>query len=317
MIEIHKSALEEIIVPYNEFLRAQHKIKKQLFGFVEGKDDPSYYLGHIESCIYNDGWTVKLIEAGNPNGNKDRVLRLLDIIDWRRYSTKQTAFFVDRDLSEFLNEELPAAENLYITDMYAIENNIVSNYTLRRTLREMYNVSLQEYELTMIDRLFEEGMNDIKELMSFIISWYLYVRSNGGKPDFNSIDMDDLVVVESCKVQLKDIDLNAYVKNKWSLENDQVDLAPIINEFKEKDGQNKFVRGKNLMWFFITFINSFCNTCNEIIPSIETPITGCRTLNIKDAVKDLGPRTKIPQSLKAFLEQTFLAYIKERETGVA
>jgi hypothetical protein len=317
MIELHRSALEEIIIPYNEFLRSQGKTRKQIIGFVEGKDDPSFYQGHIENYIDKDEWTIKLIEAGYPNGNKDRVLRLLNVIDWNRYSTKQTVFFVDRDLSEFLNENLPSVHNLYVTDMYSIENYIVSKFTLRRVLRELYNVTLPEYEWAIIEELFEDGLHQIKELMSLIIAWYLYLRSTDCKPDFDNIDMSDLVTIDCCRVHLKKVDLAMYIKDKWCMENSEVDIGPILADFKAKDGYNKFIRGKNLMWFFINFIDSFCRSCNRVIPSIQTPITGCRRLNLKDAVKDLGPRTKIPESLKAFLDGTCIAHIEEKETEVA
>lgn len=311
MIEIHRSALEEIIIPYNEFLRAQDFSKKQIFGFVEGKDDPSFYQGHIENCICLDGWIVKLIEAGNKKGNKERVLRLLNVIDWNRYSKKQVLFFVDRDLSEFLNEQIPVSENLYLTDMYSIENYVVSISTLRRVLRELYNVMLQEYEFEIIAGLFQKGLNSLRELMTIITSWYIYLYRNGKKPIFDDIIMDDLVNIDHCQFIMKQIDVNKYLEIKWGFEMKGIDISSVVKEFNEKNGPILYIRGKNLMWFFINFINSFCRNCVEIIPSINVPIKGVRELNTKDSIKDLGPRTKIPQTLKEFIDKTCLAYIRE------
>ena len=79
MLEIHRSALEGIIEPYHIYLQSQKKSQKMLYGFVEGKNDPAYYLHHLCPIIPED-WEILLIEAGKP-GNKKNVLSLFEVID--------------------------------------------------------------------------------------------------------------------------------------------------------------------------------------------------------------------------------------------
>lgn len=194
---------------------------------------------------------------------------------------------------------------------------MVSQYTLRRVLIELYNVSPQEYELEIIEKLFEEGLNSIIELTSLIISWYLYFRKNDLKLDLDGINMNDFVEIDCCKIKLKPIDFEVYVKEKWSVEAKSEDIEEILKDFKTKNISNKLIRGKNLMWYFVNFINCFCKKCDQIIPSMQVPIAGCRELNIKDAIKDLGQRTRIPQSLKEFLDRTCLTFVREIENEIA
>lgn len=317
MIEIHRSALRDIIVPYNEFLRAQNSSANQIFGFVEGRDDPAYYLGHIENIINNDNWCIRLIEAGNEKGNRKKVLDLLRIIDWNYYLRKQVLFFIDRDLSLFLDIEEFNDENLYVTDMYSIENNIVTKYTLKRVLREYYNVSLQEYEWEIIDNYFECGLRAIIEVMAIITSYYIAIFRNGEMPCFDSIQMKDLFYIDKCRVIVKEIDYNEYLNSRWNTNLDNIETTTVLKEFIAKDGKSKFIRGKNLMWFFVNFINSFCKNCHEIIPSIQKPICGCRELDLNNAIRDLGSKTRPPKTLRDFLNATCILYIQNSKGNIA
>jgi len=100
MLEIHAESRESWIVVYDEFLHQYGKSDLIVYGFVEGKDDPSFYRGIIKSQL-PDGWNVKLIRAGN----KDKVFKVFDEMDWSEKPKNRICFFVDRDLSVFLEEE--------------------------------------------------------------------------------------------------------------------------------------------------------------------------------------------------------------------
>ncbi|HCJ58853.1 MAG TPA: hypothetical protein DHV55_17000 [Clostridiaceae bacterium] len=311
MLEIQRSALEEVIVPYHTFLLSQSKSQKRLFGFVEGKNDPAYYQGRIISQLRNDEWEVILIEAGHPKGNKSRVLRLLNIIDWNRFSPKQTAFFIDRDLSDFL-DKLPQNDNLYVTDEYSIENNIVTVYTLKRVLIELFSVRLVDYEFDIVVKLFEQGIQKIASAVEIITCHYLYLRKKGLTPSFSDVDFSEIVQVNKCIVDVKPFEvIKGYIETKWCYDYDESGINEIQEDFSERNKGYKYVRGKYLIWYFVKFVNSFCCACNEIIPSMDKPITGCRELSEKYAIQDLGPRSEMPCSLSQFIERTYIAYINE------
>lgn len=312
MLQIHRSALTEIIVPYHSFLTQQAKCKRKLFGFVEGKDDPSYYQGHIQSIINNDEWEVVLIEAGFPKGNRDRVLLLLNAIDWNRFSSKQTTFFVDRDLSDFFPDQQIEKANLYITDYYSIENNIVSIYTLKRVLREMYNVNLLESEFEIIIKLFNEGLDLICKAVQKISCYYIALRKSGQSTSFGDIDISKIINIDNCEAKIvTNEELIEYLENKWHVCCSEIDLSEMEIEFNRYNENARCIRGKYLIWYFVKFINSFCGCCNNLIPSMDKPITGVRELTEQYAVIDLSARSKTPESLKTFITNTYQQYISE------
>lgn len=311
MLEIHRSALMEIIVPYHHFLTQQSKYRKKLFGFVEGKDDPAYYQTHIAPLI-NDEWDIVLIEAGAPKGNRTRVLSLLDTIDWNRFSPMQTVFFIDRDLSDFFPDLNVEKDNLYMTDYYSIENSIVSVYTLKRTLRELYNVNLFEEEFSIVQKLFNEGLIILCSVIEKISCYYIALRKLGKTPSFADIDIGELCKVNNCKVTVKpDETVIEHLREKWHFNSDEIDLSQIIIEYSHYNQNLRCVRGKYLMWYFVKFINCFRGCCYDHIPRMDKPITGVRDLSESYAIVDLSARSKTPESLKHFIANTYQQYIYE------
>src|SRR3989339_1789666 len=172
MMNIHKEAVETENPVYHEFLCRFSKNKKCVYGFVEGKEDISYYRGFIEHMIPHN-WMVELW----PVRNKDYVKKLHSIFDWTRFSRKQIAFFIDKDLSLFLNEDIHKKQNIYTTDNYSIENDIVTPCTLDRVLTEIYNLTnLSKEEKDNILNAFEKELNSFAEAMIPVMSWIIYWR---------------------------------------------------------------------------------------------------------------------------------------------
>ena len=135
MLKIHSEAMDGPNVAYHEFLLYYRTGEQIVYGFVEGRDDPSFYRGLIES-ILPVGWKVKIIISGN----KEKVYRAFDEMDWSRFPKKRVCFFVDRDLSEFLGGENHSGDNLYVTDNYSIENDFVTFETMESMLEDVYGV---------------------------------------------------------------------------------------------------------------------------------------------------------------------------------
>lgn len=90
MLAIHADAISSKITSYHEFLLRYSETAKVVYGFVEGKEDPCFYRGLIESLLPKD-WNIELWSAGN----KDRVYGIHDAIDWRRFKKSRICFFVD------------------------------------------------------------------------------------------------------------------------------------------------------------------------------------------------------------------------------
>ncbi len=161
MIDVHSAALKAVNESYHDFLLRFDRTKKVVFGFVEGKDDPSFYRSVIERFIPED-WTVDLIRAGN----RDKVLATEATFDWTRFYRTQIAFFVDRDFTELTAPGVAYADNVYVTDGYSIENSVVTSDVMLRLLSEVHNVvDWTEDEKREIVSHFNEQMERFGELM--------------------------------------------------------------------------------------------------------------------------------------------------------
>jgi hypothetical protein len=100
--EHRKSRANKSRIVLHEFKIRFKKNSNTIYGFVEGKDDPSFYRGFIDNNI-PDNWHVELWCAGG----KDNVLDIYSNFDWRSFHKRQILFFIDRDLSEFTKESIP------------------------------------------------------------------------------------------------------------------------------------------------------------------------------------------------------------------
>lgn len=87
MLGVHAEALGGELTVYHEFLNRYKKTAMCVYGFVEGKDDPSFYRGAIEHML-PEKWTVALWSVGN----KDKVIQLYAAFDWVRFPKKRVVF---------------------------------------------------------------------------------------------------------------------------------------------------------------------------------------------------------------------------------
>ena len=190
MLNIHAEALETSSGPYHEFLLMYKESMPVVYGFVEGIEDPSFYRGFIEN-ILPDGWTVRLIRSRN----RRAVLGILAAMPWGRFARSRICFFVDRDLSEYLDEEAIEADNLYGTDNYSIENDVVNGAAFERVIEEIFGiVEMTEEERRSILDQFNCNHQCFCEAMAPIMAQILVWRRDGTPASLANIKLSPLFV---------------------------------------------------------------------------------------------------------------------------
>jgi hypothetical protein len=107
MLKVLSEAINDVNEGYHEFLLMYKKDAQCVYGFVEGKDDPSFYECLIEHQLPEE-WSITLI----PSGNKKNVLDSFQRFNWNIFSKKRICFFIDRDLQDFLNSSQPLGTNI-------------------------------------------------------------------------------------------------------------------------------------------------------------------------------------------------------------
>ena len=311
MLQVHATALSSQIASYHEFLSRYSAAAKVVYGFVEGKDDPCFYRGFIDHMLPDD-WEVELW----PAGNRDQVYRVQQDMDWKRFPKNRICFFVDRDLSSLIPEVLTMDTNIYVTDSYSIENDLVKRGTCRRVLSEVCALgTLDHGELDAVCSLFEVELEKFLIAMVPIMAWILHWRRARKRAALTDIQMKDLFSFEKGTLQMNSTpkgkaNVTQYIHEQCNLVHESaVDTALLEAELRKGRVYRRFTRGKYVFWFLIEF-------CRSVRASAITHFTSCSrippmnvTFSASNGMTVIGNRARIPNSLRAFLTANFCDYI--------
>lgn len=314
MLQIHAAAIAANSATYHVFLSRYSKRKKVVYGFVEGKEDPSFYRGFIEATLPPD-WSVELWAAGS----KDQVYRTLGQFDWRRFPKARVCFFVDLDLSGLIPERRPQETNVYVTDGYSIENSIVNAATCRRVLTEVCGLSgVNHAEVDRLCALFDAQLEGFLTSLVSIMAWILVWRRSRATANLQDIRMQDLYSMQAGKWRCKPIphssgDLTTYIHERCGVSIDStVAIATVESEFLSGHRYRKLVRGKYVLWFLVEFCKSIMDNATLLCKSLKGKPKMSVSLGSSNAVMIVAPRARVPQSLVAFLTANYVAYVASR-----
>lgn len=314
MLSVHAAAINSKAASYHEFLLRYAKTTTTVYGFVEGKTDPAFYRGFIEHILPEE-WDVELW----PAGNKGAVLKIHSDIDWRRFPKKRVCFFVDQDLSLLLGEKVSSEVNIYATDSYSIENDIVRRGTVRRALTEVFGLaSVGHEELDRVCDLYEAELERFMSALIPVMAWILFWRRNNISANLNDICMQHLFQINSGAIQVipnpkGHADHCEYIHSQCQVVQDATaDISQFVAVFSKASTYRRFVRGKYLMWFLV----EFCLSIHSKASLFFSTVTDAPKMNVSishsNCVQILGPRARVPSSLRQFINQTYCAYIESK-----
>lgn len=300
---------ESRTVAYTLFLEEYNKHKPICYGFVEGKDDPSYYQCHIDNYL-PAGYKIRLF----PTGRKECVKQTYDLFDWRSFDKKRIVFFMDRDLSDIIRDpHIINDSNVYITDQYSIENDIICSDTLEAVLRQLLGFAeTPQNQIDTVIRLFEIAREKFDSIMLPVMANVIFWKKGGVlTANYRNVKINHIVSVQNgCLVILKtEEEIIRLIYKQSGLElalYNKEDVNNICREIVTKGCIRSIIRGKYLATFFIEFCNSVCRDCTRI--AIKKTHKGC-TISEVDIMRMIAPRCRISNSLRSFINDTILAYI--------
>ncbi len=314
MLEVHAEALSSKIASHHEFLARFSKTKQVVYGFVEGKEDPSFYRGFIEHRL-PDKWEVELW----PAGNRDQVLRIHKCINWRRFPKKRVCFFIDRDLSDLIPQKLLADKNIYVTDKYSIENSIVNRGTCRRILTEVFGFSdVSHEEMDRICNQFETQLESFFTVMIPTMAQILSWRRTTANANLNNIKISKLVKVDKGTILIDESNAATATRSQYIHKSAGVAWDPTADisveeaEFAKVSVYRGFVRGKYVLWFLVEFCKSIHTAAAQFFSACAKPPKMKVSISVSNAVTIIGNRARAPKSLRTFLTDTYCAYIEEK-----
>lgn len=282
------------------FLQKYNKYDNNYHFFFEGEDDPSFYLTKlINNCNIMSSNFIYCTYG------KDNALKIHSLINWSIYAKNRTLFFIDKDHEDFIQKQTSNEENIYVTELYSIENYITEPSLLRNILIEIFHINNDELITNIID-LFRLSYQSFKIKMIILNSWIIVNRLNSRKMNLNNIDLSKLYKIES-NGKIKNLfkKREEYYKylnkqaNDVSIPNLQTLIIKVIFQLKKISNAKIYIRGKFELWHYVEFLKFTANYLkkNGQNPKIKTNI------NHSNALEILAPRVNTPEKLHLFIKK--------------
>ncbi len=310
MLEVHADALAAINEAHHNFLSRYRKAAKQVYAFIEGREDPMFYRTLLEASIVPE-WTVELF----PCGGREKVFDIYEALDWSRYSKQRICFFVDRDLSHYLHDiDTVDKENLFVTAGYSVENDVINVGLLNRMISEVLNIhSLDNDETDTISTMFERELERFKSALVPLMAQILIWRKNNYRAQLNNIDLKNFFEIVGGVLESKYEDKHAFVEavsngiGAQSSSKEELDAAEA--EFMEADCFTRFVRGKFLLWFLAKYSLHIHENAPDFCGKLKAPPKIHVQLGPNNVVVYAAPRSRATAELRTFIETNFSSYI--------
>lgn len=298
-------------VPLQQFLSEFKKDAKVCYGFVEGKDDPSYYRTVIKNRINND---CKILLY--PSGGKGNVKYVYEEIHKRDLPNNRIVYFMDRDLSSVIEDgNIIIDSHVYITDNYSIENDILNSDTLESVMQDLLGFSATPMEeIEKVKKLYNEQLLDFETKMLPIMANIIVWKRKRIKPaNYSQLKINKLFKVKDGSLSQIVTDDEIIKKLYQDSQADyskysKTDADNVIREIQDASLVHQIVRGKYLSVFFIMFCNSVYKEYASM--GISAPTNNGRGLVSRDIMETIAPRARVPQSLKNFIDNTIVHYYR-------
>lgn len=264
--------------------------ENKCFGFVEGKEDLTFYQKHIDSII-GEGKCILYFSKG-----KAGVKFSFDKInECDKYDKKKIVFFRDKDLSEYMEDSsMIYGNNVFITDFYSIENYFISEKSFYYVAKQCLGYN-EESETNLLNEVknFANQLKDFKKIMIPVMALVLYWKKQGITLDLDKANIEDLCTIENS------VSLNADFYEKFVTVILNEEDRDRVNDYTKQEVQDLIiqlndnygiVRGHFLSQFFIIY----CKRKKKVKREFSN-------LQINDAVI---PRSEMPESLRTFINST-------------
>jgi hypothetical protein len=209
-----------------------------------------------------------------------------------------------------------------MTAGYSIENDVVCGEVCKRVLTELCGLSGADHtELDKVETIFEDELDIFKKKLVPIMAWAVSWKRSGKRPTLNDILMRDIFtfsnghILENMTPRGKS-NVIEYIHEQCNIRFDpDVDISSVESRLLEAHAYKSMVRGKYVFWFLIEFCNSAHRDSGALFPSLGKKPKMSTSLSASNGMALIGPRARLPQSLRHFLENNYSVFIG-RTSGV-
>jgi hypothetical protein len=284
--------------------------KERVHAFVEGQDDEVFYRRFLEDYISARSRLYFYRCEG-----KQRVYEAYAQITQRYADIRSVLFFVDKDLDDVLGLPWPTDPRVFVTDVYSIENYLISGDVLENFYRDAVRITVVEIPSSTVAERFELALARFHAFALPLMAWILTVRRAGLRPNLSNVDPGRLfLLTDDCAIGPPPRKRLAYLARATGVE-------PLAGAFRRvSQGRRelsripakRIVRGKFEAWFLVAFWKRLMKHLQDITREAEGNVRVRLSLEESNLVPSLVRHARIPRSLELFLELHFrLAALRE------
>lgn len=233
-----------------DFSNTFSQASDDLYLFVEGRDDISFYRPRVEAR-----WKKGRIHTFSCK-NKSGVLWTMDRVRSRLDRVWRALFFVDKDIDAICGAPHSSCQYLFVTDTYSIENYFVTAEVLTVIWTEYWHLLLNDPRLELILRRFSKAYETFCNAMVDVMSIVVAIRRSGGKVVLADLRCDDLIEVDcECDCSVK-ATFSSEVSKRSDLSRGSIcsevldDAVRVLRSTAPK----QWLRGKYELWLFVRFL---------------------------------------------------------------
>lgn len=295
-----KESVNEAVLKIKQSYSAS-PTSKRVFFVVEGKDDIPYYGAKADDYI-PEGWKLTIVSAQN----RKKVVEAYRNLDWIRYKKSRILFFIDRDLSDYTGEDTPLDVNVYVTEKYAIENELCTEQTYIKALRYYCGLNdIDDSDEESLLTFFRQCWDDFSRMAQPIMAQILYWKINCIKSNYANFKMQNIFEIVETQLQLRYEDIDSVLHELFRESHVpyvQIDIAPYITLLNSRHTPDEYIRGKYVLTFFSKILNYSIRNSENIIQS-RKKAKDSLGLGYENVIAKLCGIMRPPVSLSAFFHQ--------------
>jgi hypothetical protein len=234
---------------WHQFVLAHDPERNDWYLFVEGKLDVPFYTAALRPSLAGDCQVVEF-QCGGRNG----VIAARREVRRSHPDCCRCLFFVDKDFSDILFEPTPQADDVFCTDVYSIENYLVSQEALDVVWCQLWSLATTDPRREVVAQRFGESLAQFYRVILPITAWIVSARRQGLRPNLNNINLADVIAFSDGLPRRRAAAI-ATLERVTSCAH-RPDIATLLGEARQlsKREPKTVVRGKFELWFFARFL---------------------------------------------------------------
>src|SRR6185437_11023641 len=143
----------------------------RLHAFFEGHEDCVFFRFFLRR-IEDRGWRLYTYRCEG----KSKVYEAFENIIRRMPNVSHALFFVDKDLDDILGTPWATDPRIYVTDVYSIENYLVTAAVLQSFVRDCVRSNFVGFDIDVIGTEFDAQLAKFHRKMLPVMAWILIAR---------------------------------------------------------------------------------------------------------------------------------------------